>query len=69
MTVLAFAGTNRSSMAQPEAPMASAMDAQDDDDDGGGVEAACAGQGEECLTKGAPKCCRGLRCVGYVCKR
>jgi hypothetical protein len=45
------------------------MDPQDDDDDDGGPEAACASQGSECLTKGAPKCCRGLRCVGYVCKK
>jgi len=44
------------------------MDAQDDDDDSG-PEAACASQGDECLTHGAPKCCRGLRCVGSVCKK
>jgi hypothetical protein len=69
MTLFAFAGTTHSSTAQPEAPMTSTMDPQDDDDDDGGPEAACASQGSECLTKGAPKCCRGLRCVGYVCKK
>jgi hypothetical protein len=44
------------------------MDVQDEDG-GGDAEAACADLGDECLTKGAPRCCRGLRCVGYVCKK
>jgi hypothetical protein len=48
--------------------MASTMDVQDDDDDGD-TEAACASLGDECLTKDAPRCCRGLRCVGSVCKK
>jgi len=68
MTLFAFVGTTRSSTAQPESPMTSTMDAQDADDDSG-PEAACASQGDECLTHGAPKCCRGLRCVGSVCKK
>jgi hypothetical protein len=48
--------------------MTGTMEAQEDDDDGDS-EAACASLGSECLTHGAPKCCRGLRCVGSVCKK
>jgi hypothetical protein len=34
-----------------------------------GTALACSGEGDECLTHGAPGCCRGLRCVGSVCKK
>jgi hypothetical protein len=65
VSILAFAGLGRtSSTARAEVP-AAIQPADDDGDDG----FACASEGETCLTQGAPKCCRGYRCVGYVCKK
>ncbi len=65
VSILAFAGLGRTSTtARAETP--AAVQAADDDD---GDSMTCADEGDECLTHGAPKCCRGLRCVGYVCKK
>ncbi len=71
-------GATRSSPAHTEAASAPASitstasqadeesldDATPADDEG-----TCASKGDTCLKGDAPKCCSGLRCVGYVCKK
>ena len=66
VSVLAFAGLGRTSTTARAAEVPAAVQPADDEGDDG---FSCADEGDECLTKGAPKCCRGFRCVGYVCKK
>jgi hypothetical protein len=71
-------GATRTSPAHTEAaPAASSIMAVDDrtedesEDDATPAddEGVCAEKGDTCLKGDAPKCCKGLRCVGYVCKK
>lgn len=67
VSVLAFAGVSRSSLARADAQPETATVVDQEPEDGNA--ATCSDEGDDCLTKNAPKCCRGLRCVNSVCKK
>ena len=73
LSLLVVVGATRPSTAPAAVmvePQAVTDEDQDDNDDGTPAEeTVCADKGETCLSQGAPKCCKGLRCVGYVCKK